>query len=87
MLALKLSPACEDALDRALSRRIGIGVPSGNFVAAGTSVWLGDIPLECGWRSKGKVCESELAPLPAGGRPHAHSRMSIETETIRSNTM
>src|ERR1700730_2868643 len=56
-VALKLSPACDDALESALCRRIGMGVPSGSFVADGISDWLGEIPVERGWRSKGSFSE------------------------------
>jgi len=57
-VALKVSPACDDALESALSRRIGMGVPSGSLVVDGISDWLGAMPVERGWRSKGSFCDS-----------------------------
>jgi hypothetical protein len=55
-----------------------MGVPSGSFVVDGISDWLGEIPFERGWRSKGSVCESaEFEAFSAGGRPQAQRRLSI----------
>src|SRR5208282_5231955 len=78
MVALKVSPACDDALESALCRRIGMGVPSGSFVADGISAWLGEMPVECGGRSKGSFCESAgFEALSPVGRPQPHMKLSI----------
>jgi hypothetical protein len=37
-----------------------MGVPSGSFVAGGINDWLGEIPVERGWRSKGSFCAGEF---------------------------
>jgi hypothetical protein len=60
-----------------------MGVPSGSFVADGISDWLGEMPVERGWRSKGSFCESvEFVALSAGGRPQAQRRLSVRTINI-----
>ena len=86
-MAPKVSPGCADALESALCRRIGMGVPSGSFVADGISDWLGEIPVERGWRSKGSFCESaELEALPPEslvGRPQALMKLSISRTMAR----
>jgi hypothetical protein len=68
-----------------------MGVPSGSFVADGISDWLGEMPVERGWRSKGSFCESvEFVALSAGGRPQAERRLSVRTiniGTINSKTI
>jgi len=56
--------ACADALESTFRRRIGMGVPSGSFVADGISDWLGEIPVERGWRSKGAFVIGEFEALP-----------------------
>jgi hypothetical protein len=62
-----------------------MGVPSGSFVADGISDWLGEMPVERGWRSKGSFCESvEFVALSAGGRPQAERRLSVKTINIRT---
>jgi hypothetical protein len=58
-----------------------MGVPSGSFVAEGINDWLGEIPVERGWRSKGSFCESEFEELSDGGRPQAQSRLSVSRTT------
>src|ERR1700731_898307 len=85
MVALKASPAWDDALESALCRRMGIGVPSGNFVVDGISVWLGEIPDVCGGRSKGSFCTSEFEELSEGGRPHPQTKTKLTTSktTVR----
>jgi hypothetical protein len=83
MVALKVSPACDDALESTLCRRIGMGVPSGSFVADGISDWLGEMPVERGGRSKGRFCESEFEALSAGGRPQAQVTLSISRMMAR----
>jgi hypothetical protein len=60
-----------------------MGVPSGSFVVDGISDWLGEMPVERGWRSKGSFCESgEFEALSAGGRPQAERRLSVKTIDI-----
>jgi hypothetical protein len=66
-----------------------MAVPSGSFVADGISAWLGVMPVEGGWRSKGSFCESAefeaLSPETLGGRPQAQRRLSISrTMAMRS---
>jgi hypothetical protein len=54
-------------------------------VADGISDWLGEMPVERGWRSKGSFCESvEFVALSAGGRPQAQRRLSVRTIDIRT---
>jgi hypothetical protein len=54
-----------------------MGVPSGSFVADGISDWLGEMPVDRGWRSKGSFCESAELGAFSGGRPQALMRLSI----------
>jgi hypothetical protein len=59
-----------------------MGVPSGSFVADGISDWLGEMPVDRGWRSKGSFCESaEFEAFSAGGRPQAQMRLSVSRTT------
>jgi hypothetical protein len=64
-----------------------MGVPSGSFVTDGISDWLGEIPVERGWRSKGSFCESAefeaLPPESLVGRPQAQMRLSISRTMAR----
>jgi hypothetical protein len=50
-------------------------------VANGISDWVGEIPVERGWRSKGSFCESaEFEALPLAslvGRPQEQMRLSV----------
>jgi hypothetical protein len=52
-------------------------------VVDGISAWLGEMPVERGWRSKGSFCEAALfEAFSAGGRPQAQmvsvsSRMAM----------
>src|ERR1700684_3834641 len=63
-----------------------MGVPSGSFVPDGTSDWLGDIPVECGARSKGKVCGFEFVAFSAGGGEQAHNSMKVERMSVNRTT-
>lgn len=82
MAALKVSPVCAEALESALCKRTGMGVPSGSFVEDGTRTWLGEMPVELDWRSNGSFCESEaLGVLSAGGRLQAQSDASARRMT------
>jgi len=51
-------------------------------VVDGITDWLGEMPVERGWRSKGSFCESaELEAFSAGGCPHAKQRLSDSSMT------
>ena len=86
MVALKVSPACDEAVESAFCIRIGMGVPSGSFVVEGINDWLGEMPVERGWRSKGSFCDSAaFEAFSAGGRPQPQMRLSINrTTALRS---